>query len=247
MLDVTIRLFVGSPFAVYIFFLLFYFKVTQDELEDATRDLESRENQMKQMKSDLDHVVKERSRLVKLMNMLKQNEDRLVADVIADNEKLADEISPKPAEIIYLQQTESGSGSPDLTALIGKLRERDAALNIMRTMRDQTETENDELKRRIDYLERKLKEMTNQRDKLKKEAEYRAGYMNYARDEYGTIHMLRDDLKRIAKENADLKHDVVLKQRQMYDMSKDLHKMRIKIDVESKSSEKTPKREDTVE
>uniref|UniRef100_A0A7M5WK77 Uncharacterized protein n=1 Tax=Clytia hemisphaerica TaxID=252671 RepID=A0A7M5WK77_9CNID len=224
------------------------FEVTQDELEDATRDLETRENHVQKLKTELDHVAKERSRLARLMNLLKQNQDRMVGDVIADNEALANEMNPKITEIHYYSETGTG-GNPDLSSLIAKLKERDTALNIMRKMREENDKENDELKRRINYLERKLKEMTDQRDKLQKEAEYRAGYMSFARDEYGTIHMLRDDLKRIAKENADLKNDIVLKQRQMYDMSKDLHKLRIKLDTEvgSKTGERAPRREENVE
>ena len=224
------------------------FEVTQDELEDATRDLETRENHVQKLKTELDHVTREKSRLARLMNTLKRNEDRKVGDVIAEHETLADEMNPK-----LNQSSENGlSGNPDLSSLIAKLKERDAALNIMRKMRDETEKDNDELKRRVNYLERKLKEMTDQRDKLQKEAEYRAGYMSFARDDYGTIHMLRDDLKRIAKENADLKHDVVLKQRQMYDMSKDLHKLRIKLELDSSPSSKTgnnqqPRREKIIE
>ena len=227
------------------------FEVTQDELEDATRDLETRENHVQKLKTELDHVSREKSRLARLMNTLKRNEDRKVGDVIAENETLADEMNPK-----MQPSSDNGlSGNPDLSSLIAKLKERDAALNIMRKMRDETEKDNDELKRRVNYLERKLKEMTDQRDKLQKEAEYRAGYMSFARDDYGTIHMLRDDLKRIAKENADLKHDVVLKQRQMYDMSKDLHKLRIKLELDSSPSSKTgaggnhqqPRREQVIE
>ena len=206
------------------------FEVTQDELEDTTRDLETRENHVKTLKSELDHVTRERSRLARLMNLLKRNEDRRVGDVIAENEALDEDINP-----IIKHQKPDSVVNPDLSSLIAKLAERDAALNIMRKMRDDTEQNNDELKRRLNYLERKLKEMTEHRDKLHKEAEYRAGYMSFARDDYGTIHMLRDDLKRIAKENADLKHDVVLKQRQMYDMSKDLHKLRIKLELEGSS------------
>ena len=220
------------------------FEVTQDELEDTTRDLETRENHVKKLKSELDHVTRERSRLAGLMNLLKRNEDRKVGDVIAENEILGDEMQPK-----MQRSSENGlsAGNPDLSSLIAKLKERDAALNIMRKMRDDTEKDSDELKRRVNYLERKLKEMTEQRDKLQKEAEYRAGYMSFARDDYGTIHMLRDDLKRIAKENADLKHDIMLKQRQMYDMSKDLHKLRIKLKLDSSKGNHQPRREQTIE
>ena len=118
----------------------------------------------------------------------------------------------------------------NILELSESLEDKQKTLSEATRSRDLAKKETEECKRRIQYLERKLHEMTEQRDKLKKESENRIGYMAKANEDRGTIHLLRDDLKKIAKENGDLKQELAIKQRLMYDMSKDLHSLRMKED-----------------
>lgn len=204
------------------------YEVTQDELEDTTRDLETRETSLQSLKNELRKLSNENAKLKALISSLRENQDKTVGAVLNENEALQKAANNRDNK---LKTYES-----DVEDMMAKLDEKDAALNVMKKMRENAEKEIEALKNRIQILERKLKDMTAQRDKLKKEAENRAGYMGNCHDDHGTIHMLRDDIKRISKENAHLKQDILLKQRQMYDMSKDLHKMKMHRDLNSSFS-----------
>ena len=200
------------------------FEVTQDELEDTTRDLEARDTSIHSLRSEVKKLTIENMALSDLIRSLEQNQDETVGDVMSENDMLRN----TTVELNQQYGKDIKAIEADLNETIEKLDEKDAALNIMRKLRDDSEKNLAELRNKVTYLERRLKTMTEQRDTLKKEAENRAAYMPNVHDDHGTIHMLRDDIKKLAKENADLKQDIILKQRQTYSMSKDLYNLRTK-------------------
>ena len=191
------------------------FEVTQDELEDTTRDLESRESSIQTLRNELKKLTRDNAKLNDLIKDLEEKQKITVGAVMSENEALRNTAD----DIINVETS--------LNETIEKLDETEATLKITKTMKDSADKEIDGLNNKIRYLEKHLKEVTEQRDKLRKEAEHRAAYMPNLQDDHGTIHMLRDDIKKLARENADLKKNIVLQQRQMYDMSKDLHKLRM--------------------
>ncbi|XP_012564364.2 centromere protein F [Hydra vulgaris] len=217
------------------------YEVTQEELEDTTRDLESRDSILHRLKKDALRLSKENQSLSRVIKILQENEEKTIKEVIMHNTVLQSEIN----ELSESHDNRLRDVHANILELSESLEEKQKSLSEAIRLRDLAKKETEECLRRIQYLEKKLHEMTEQRDKLKKEAENRAGYMAKANEDHGTIHLLRDDLKKLAKENADMKQELSIKQRLMYDMSKDLHTLRLKEDGKV-SERKMFKKEDEI-
>lgn len=199
------------------------FEVTQDELEDTTRDLESRESSIERLTKEMSRLLMENKKLNEILQNLKQNQDLSVGVALMENESLHKAL----ADLSEEQDEIMKNAESDFNKVLAKLEEKDGALQQIKRMKDDSEKEIDALKRRINFLDKKLTQVGNERDKLKKEAEVRGRCTITQIDDHGTIHMLRNNLKALAKENSELKESVLSKQKVMYDMSKDLHQLRM--------------------
>jgi len=199
------------------------FEVTQDELEDTTRDLESRESSIERLTREMSRLLKENKKLTDILQKLKENQDQSVGVALMENESLHKAL----ADLSEEQDEIMKNAESDFNKVLHQLEEKDGALQQIKRMKDDSDKEIDALKRRINFLDKKLNQVGNERDKLKKEAEVRGRCTITQVDDHGTIHMLRNNLKALAKENSDLKESVLSKQKVMYDMSKDLHQLRM--------------------
>ena len=211
------------------------FEVTQDELGGTTQALESRDISIEKLQTEIDRMKTENEKLNEIITNLRNKQDmlmggqvKLLNEGILSAEKLSEDNVNKAH---MLKDTADD--------LVQKLNNKEIALDSMTKLYDTSMKELDKAQKRVLVLERKLKEMTDQRDTLQREAERRSKYLGGCRDDHGTIHMLRDDMKQLAKANADLKQDILLKHRQIYNMSKDLHQLKMEKDL--KQWERTSK------
>ena len=219
------------------------FEVTQDELEDTTRDLESRESSIEKLTKEMARLLKENKKLTDILQKLKVNQDQSVGVALMENESLHKALADMSEE----QDEIMKSAESDFNKVLHQLEEKDGALQQIKRMKDDSDKEIDALKRRINFLDKKLTQVGNEREKLKKEAEVRGRCTMTAVDDHGTIHMLRSNLKTLAKENAELKESVLSKQKVMYDMSKDLHQLRMETAIGANKNEKRASSKDEVE
>merc|ERR1712226_1666605 len=219
------------------------FEVTQDELEDTTRDLESRESSIERLTREMARLLKENKKLTDILHKLKENQDQSVGVALMENESLHKAL----ADLSEEQDEIMKNAESDFNIVLHQLEEKDGALQQIKRMKDDSDKEIDALKRRINFLDKKLTQVGNERDKLKKEAEVRGRCTITQVDDHGTIHMLRNNLKALAKENADLKESVLSKQKVMYDMSKDLHQLRMETAIGGNKNDKRGVSKDEIE
>ena len=211
------------------------FEVTQDELGGTTQALESRDISIERLQIEIDRMKAENEKLNEIITNLRNKQDKLMGGQV----KLLNEGILSAEKLSEDNVNKAHMLKDTADDLVQKLNHKEKALDSMTKLYDTSMKELDKAQKRVSVLERKLKEMTDQRDTLQREADRRSKYLGGCRDDHGTIHMLRDDMKQLAKANADLKQDILLKHRQIYNMSKDLHQLKMEKDL--KQWERTDK------
>ena len=237
------------------------YDVTQDELEDATRVLEVNEIAVARLRDELNASVKENARLKGIMSQLRENQQRTVGAVIAENEQLKKEID-KAAE----DRTEIDALQLEIKNLGDKLkvdefevkemrrrlheqerREKEAVDGLKEKGREEArryEEETSNLQNEVKHSKRKIgdssmriRELENQLQKAEEKIISLEKYLQKARsschsdgiDHHSTIHLLRDDLKKLFKENERLKEEVNNKQKNITALAKDLREAKITV------------------
>eukprot|EP00112_Aurelia_sp_Birch-Aquarium-sp1_P002421 Seg1268.8 transcript_id=Seg1268.8/GoldUCD/mRNA.D3Y31 product="hypothetical protein" protein_id=Seg1268.8/GoldUCD/D3Y31 len=237
------------------------YDVTQDELEDATRVLEVNEMTAGRMREELNACLKENAKLKSIMSKLKENQEKTVGAIIAENDMLKKEIENADDAGTVVKNFEF-----QIKNLNDKLRvDEDEVRDMRRRLHEQEKKERDSIERmkekmaedarlseeelsklmeelaklkakfkesaaRIKELEELLKTAEEEKGKLEKYLQKaRSGCQSDGIDHHGTIHMLRDDLKKLFKENEELKREINNKQKQITSLAKDLREAKIAV------------------
>ena len=237
------------------------YDVTQDELEDATRVLEMNEFTMARLRDELSTCLKENAKLKGILSQLKDNQERTVGNVIAENMQLKKEIDKATED-----RTEVDGLQLEVKNLRDKLtldnyevremrkrlreqekREKEATDNLKEQLRREAREQEDETNRlqddakvsnkkiiesamKINELERLLRKAEEKIASLEKYLQKaRSGCRSDGIDHHGTIHMLRDDLKKLFKENEELKEELSSKQKSITALAKDLREAKVTV------------------
>ena len=237
------------------------YDVTQDELEDATRVLEVNEVTAGRMREELNACLKENAKLRSIMSKLKENQEKTVGAIIAENDMLKKEIENADDNRTVVKNFEF-----QIKNLNDKLRvDEDEVRDMRRRLHEQEKKERDNIEKmkekmaedarrseeelsnlmeelaklkakfkestaRIKELEQLLKIAEEENGKLEKYLQKaRSGCQSDGIDHHGTIHMLRDDLKKLFKENEVLKQEISNKQKQITSLAKDLREAKIAV------------------
>ena len=237
------------------------YDVTQDELEDATRVLEVNEVTAGRMREELNACLKENANLKSIMSKLKENQEKTVGAIIAENDMLKKEIENADDDRTVVKKFEF-----QIKNLNDKLRvDEDEVRDMRRRLHEQEKKERDSIEKmkekmaedarrseeelsnlmeelakvkakfkesaaRIKDLEQLLKTAEEENGKLEKYLQKaRSGCQSDGIDHHGTIHMLRDDLKKLFKENEVLKQEISNKQKQITSLAKDLREAKIAV------------------
>ena len=237
------------------------YDVTQDELEDATRVLEVNEITLARLTEELSASAKENAKLKGIMSQLKENQERTVGAVIAENEQLRREID-KGAE----DRTEIDALQLEMKSLQDQLKLDDFEVREMRRrLHEQERREKEAIddlkdkgreearryeeeasklqneikssKKKAGESAKRVSELENQLRKAEEKVANLEKYLQKARsscrsdgiDHHSTIHMLRDDLKKLFKENEGLKDEMNNKQKQITALAKDLREAKVSV------------------
>ena len=234
------------------------YDVTQDELEDATRVLELNEVTMARTREELHDALKENARLKNFMSQLKESQERNAVMESELLKKEADQVSDAQAAVKRLElevrtlRDKLKIDDTEIKDLRRRLRDQekqeverfDRMKERIRQDGERSDNEMNKLQKGLDNAKKRSQE-ANERilqleDLLKKAEEKNASlekYLQKARadcrsdgiDHHGTIHMLRDDLKKLFKENESLKKELSEKQKAIASLAKDLRKAKVAV------------------
>ena len=212
------------------------FDVTQDELEDATKHIETTEAELSKLKKDSQTLAEENQELRKLLDQIKENQDAAINAIIEENQDL----KKRFAEFVE-DKAAVGRLTRELDILRNKLVKAENDLEYERKKAIDLRSETEERRKRIAELEELLKKAESERNLLRKHLEkYRAGRQTDVHEHHGTLHMLRDDLKRYWNENVKLKEELQQKQKEINELMKALREANIEIKPRIAAKESGP-------
>merc|ERR1719427_557806 len=126
-------------------------------------------------------LLKENKKLSDILKKVKANQDENVDVALIENESLQKALADMSEE----QDEIMKSAESDIQKVLQQLEEKDGALQQMKRMKDDSDKEVDSLKRRINFLDKKLTQVGNERDRIKKEAEVRGRCTINAVEDHG--------------------------------------------------------------